>query len=91
VHVDPVRGVLWGAAVGCMVGASLAVEAAWSVLGRIGGVAAGGAVLVMIAWRPGTAAKPYWNPWFGAVFFLAALAAGWAVMSGATGGFRCWW
>jgi hypothetical protein len=86
VHVDPVRGVLWGAAVGCMAGASLAVEAAWSVLGRIGGVAAGGAVLVMIAWRPGTAAKPYWNPWFGAVFFLAALAAGWAVMSG-----RHWW
>jgi hypothetical protein len=55
-------------------------------MGRIGGVAAGGAVLVMIAWRPGTAAKPYWNPWFGAVFFLAALAAGWAVMSG-----RRWW
>ena len=86
VHLDPARGVFWGAAVCCMVGASLAIEAAWSVLGRIGGVAACGAVLVMIAWRPGIAAKPYWNPWFGAVFFLAALAAGWAVMSG-----RRWW
>jgi hypothetical protein len=86
VHVDPVRGVFWGAAVCCMAAASLAIEAAWSVMGRIGGVAACGAVLVMIAWRPGIAAKPYWNPWFGAVFFLAALAAGWAVMSG-----RRWW
>jgi hypothetical protein len=86
VHVDPVRGVFWGAAVCCLAGASLAIEAGWSVMGRIGGVAACGAVLVMIAWRPVIAAKPYWNPWFGAVFFLAALAAGWAVMSG-----RRWW
>jgi hypothetical protein len=86
VHVDPVRGVFWGAAVCCMAGASLAIEAGWSVMGRIGGVAACGAVLIMIAWRPEIAAKPYWNPWFGAVFFLAALAAGWAVMSG-----RRWW
>jgi hypothetical protein len=86
VHLDPARGVLWGAAVCCMAGASLAIEAGWSVLGRIGGVAACGIVLVMIAWAPGIAVKPYWNPWFGAVFFLAALAAGWAVMSG-----RRWW
>src|SRR6266849_10795777 len=86
VHVDPVRGVLWGAAVWCMACASLAIEAAWSVLGRTGGVAAGSAILVMIAWGPGLAVKPYWNPWFGAMFFLAALAAGWAVMSG-----RRWW
>lgn len=85
VHVDPARGVFWGAAVCCMAGASLAIEAAWSVLGRIGGVAACAAVLVMVAWR-GIATKPYWNPWFGAVFFLAALASGWAVMSG-----RRWW
>jgi hypothetical protein len=86
VHVDPVRGVFWGAAVCCMAGASLTIEAAWSVLGRIGGLAACGAVLVMIAWRPEIPAKPYWNPWFGTVFFLAALAAGWAAMSG-----RRWW
>jgi hypothetical protein len=86
VHLDPARGVLWGAAVCCMAAASLTIEAAWSVLGRTGGVAACGTVLVMIARAPGIAAKPFWNPWFGAVFFLAALAAGWAVMSG-----RRWW
>ena len=30
---------------------------------------------------------PSWNPWFGMMFFIAALAAAWAVMSGHRG----WW
>jgi hypothetical protein len=86
VHLDPVRGVLWGAALWGMAAASLAIEAMWSVLGQAGGVLASGAVLWAVAWRPGIASKPYWNPWFGTMFFLAALAACWAVMSG-----RRWW
>jgi hypothetical protein len=86
VHLDPVRGVLWGAALWCMVGASLAIEAMWSVLGQIGGFLAGGTIVGMVAWAPGIARMPYWNPWFATMFFLAALAAGWAVMSG-----RRWW
>ncbi len=86
VRLDPVRGVLWGAALWCLAAGSLAVEAAWSVLGEIGGVAASGTILWIVAWMPGIAIKPYWNPWFGTLFFLAALAAGWAVMSG-----RRWW
>ena len=86
VHIDPVRGVLWGAALWCMVAASLAIEAAWSVLGGAGGLLASGTILWMVAWAPGLATKPYWNPWFGALFFVAALAACWAVMAG-----RRWW
>jgi hypothetical protein len=86
VHADPVRGVLWGAALWCMAAGSVAIEAAWSVLGQIGGVLASGTVLWTVAWRPGIIIMPYWNPWFGTMFFLAALAAGWAVMSG-----RRWW
>jgi hypothetical protein len=86
VHLDPVRGVLWGAALWCMAASSLAIESAWSVLGKIGGVLASGTILGMVAWTPGLAIKPYWNPWFGTMFFLATLAAGWAVMSG-----RRWW
>lgn len=86
VHIDPVRGVLWGAALWCMVAASLAIEAAWSVLGGAGGLLASGTILWMVARAPGLATKPYWNPWFGALFFVAALAACWAVMSG-----RRWW
>jgi hypothetical protein len=87
VHIDPVRGALWGAALCCMAAASLAIEAAWSVAGKVGGLLMSGAVLGITAWMPGIAIRPYWNPFFGAVFFLAALAAGWAVMSGRRG----WW
>jgi hypothetical protein len=87
VHIDPVRGVLWGAALWCMAAASLAIEATWSVLGEIGGLLASGAILGIIAWMPALAIRPYWNPWFGTLFFLAALAAAWAVMSGS----RRWW
>ena len=86
VHIDPVRGVLWGAALWCMAAASLAIEAAWSILGEIGGLLASGIVLGMVAWDPLLVVKPYWNPCFAALFFLAALAACWAVMSG-----RRWW
>lgn len=86
VHLDPGRGVLWGAALWCMAAASVAIEAAWSVLGEFGGFVASGAILGVIAWMPGVAVRPYWNPWFGMMFFLAALATGWAVISG-----RRWW
>lgn len=87
VHVDPARGVLWGAALLCMIAASLAIEAAWSVAGELGAVAASAVILGIAAWMPGLVLKPYWNPYFGAMFFLAALAACWAVMSG----HRRWW
>ena len=40
-----------------------------------------------MAWQPLVAAEPYWNPWFGVLFFLATLAAGLAVVSGR----RRWW
>jgi hypothetical protein len=86
VHIDPVRGVLWGAALWCIAAASLAIEAAWSILGEVGGLLASGTILGMVAWGPLLVVKPYWNPCFAAMFFLAALAAGWAVMSG-----RRWW
>jgi hypothetical protein len=86
VHLDPVRGVFWGAALWCMAAGSLTVEAMWAVFGEIGGVFAGGAIVWVLAWRPEIAAKPYWNPWFATMFFLPALAVGWAVLSG-----RRWW
>jgi len=82
VHLDPVPGVLWGAAVWCMVAASLAIEAAWSAAGAPGGVLAGGVILGVVAWIPKIAMLPAWNPWFGMMFFIAALAAGCAVLSG---------
>ncbi len=87
VHLDPARGLLWGAALLCLAAVSMAIEAAWSVLGEVGGLLASGVILAMIAWMPTLALRPYWNPYFAAVWFLAAVAAGWAVMSG----HRRWW
>ena len=87
VHVDPARGALWGAAVWCMVAASLAIEAARATAGMPGAVAATGMILGIVGWLPRIAMMPVWNPWFATMFFLAALAAGWAVLSGR----QRWW
>jgi hypothetical protein len=87
VHLDTVHGVLWGALICCLVACSLAVEAAWSVLGPAGGLCASGFIVGLVLWMPVIAVPPSWNPWFGLVFFIAALAAAWAVMSGHRG----WW
>lgn len=87
VHLDPRHGSLWGAVLCCMLAGSLAIEAAWSVAGMLGGLAASGIILGVIAWYPEIAVGPSWNPSLGAMFFLAALAAAWAVMSGHRG----WW
>ena len=87
VHIDPRAGVTWGAALWCMVAASLAIEAARSAFGAFGGLAATGTIIGTVAWQPLIAADPYWNPWFGLIFFLATLTAGLAVVSGQ----RRWW
>ncbi|HEV2373253.1 MAG TPA: hypothetical protein VGS19_13900 [Streptosporangiaceae bacterium] len=87
VHLDPVRGVLFGAALWCMVAASVTVEAARSVLSRAGGLIAVAGILLLLLWEPGVAVEPYWNPYFGMMFFFAAIASAWAVASG----HRWWW
>ncbi len=87
VHLDPRYGVLWGAALCCMI-ACLARGRGGMVGGRrAGGLVAAGSIVGILAWQPVIALQPFWNPWFGAMFFLAALAAGWAVLSGR----RRWW
>ena len=80
-------GVLWGAAVWCTVAASLAIDAAWAAAGAPGGVLASGMIPGVVAWIPAIAMVPGWNPWFGMMFFIAALAAGSPVLSGR----RRWW
>src|SRR5262249_54890291 len=87
VHLDPVRGVLLGGALWCMAAASVTIEATRSVLGQVGGLIAAGAILLLLLWEPGVAVVPYWNPYFGMMFFFAAIASGWAVASG----HRWWW
>ncbi|MDA8323064.1 MAG: hypothetical protein M0030_25100 [Actinomycetota bacterium] len=86
-HLDPGHGLAWGAALWCMVAGSVAIEASWSVAGLAGGLAAGGVALGTVAWMPGIALQPFWNPWFGVMFLIAAVAVAWAVLSGR----RRWW
>ena len=87
VRLDHMHGVVWGGALCCMAAASLAIEAAWSVRGPIGGLGASAMVLGLVLWLPDMAVRASWNPWFGMMFFLAALATGWAVLAGR----RTWW
>jgi hypothetical protein len=87
VHLDPVHGVLWGGTLWCMVAASVAIEAAWATAGKLAALFVSAAILWLVAWIPQVAMLPDWNPWFGTMFFIAALAAGWAVLSG----HQKWW
>ncbi len=87
VHLSPSHGVLWGAAICCLAACSLAIEAAWSAGGELAGLAASALTIAMALWMPPSAVRPSWNPYFGAFFFLAALAAAWAVLAGRRG----WW
>ncbi len=87
VHIDPRAGALWGAALCCMLACSLTIEAARSAAGAAGGLLACAALLAAILWIPGITRQPLWNPWFGLMFFMAALATAWAVMAGRRG----WW
>ncbi len=87
VHLNPRVGVVWGAALWCIVAGSLAIEAARSAFGTFGALAAAGIILGLVTWEPLVAGQPYWNPWLGMLFFLATLAAGLAVVSGR----RRWW
>ena len=86
-HMDAAHGVIWGATLWCLVAASLTVEAAWAVGGVFPALTASAVVLGVTAWIPAVTMMPCWNPWLGLMFFIAALAAGWAAMSGRRG----WW
>src|SRR5258708_40273526 len=60
VHVDPLHGVLWGAALWCMVAASLTIEAAWAAAGGLGGGLPAGVVLRAVCLSPAVTPLPVW-------------------------------
>lgn len=82
VHLDHAQGVLWGAALLCAAGASVAVEAAWSARGWQGSLGVAAVLLVIVAAHPSVAMDPAWNPYVGLVWFVATAALSWAVASG---------
>jgi hypothetical protein len=87
VHLDHVQGGLWGATLLCVLGVSLAVEAAWSALGWPAAVGVVAVVLVLVAEYPALALDPVWNAHMGTVWFITTAAVAWAV---AVGHLR-WW
>jgi hypothetical protein len=86
-HIDPRYGPMWGSALWCVVAGVLAVGATRSVLGEWGGLGAAAFFVGIVTWSPAIAVDAIWNPYFGSVFFLAAIAATWAALCGRSG----WW
>jgi hypothetical protein len=86
VHVDPVHGVLWGAALWSAVAVTLTVAAANRVFGPPGALLAGAVFPVLAAGVPMVALDPTWNPSIGLCWYVAAAGAGIAVAAG-----HRWW
>ncbi len=86
VHVDPVHGVLWGAALWSAVAVALTVAAANRVFGPAGALLAGAVFPVLAAGVPMVALDPTWNPSIGLCWYVAAAGAGIATAAG-----HRWW
>ncbi len=87
VHLDPSHGALWGAALCCIIAASLAIEATRVAFGSWAGMIAAGAMIGCLAWAPSIASGPTWNPHIGMIWFFTVIAATCAVMCGRA----LWW
>ena len=86
-RIDPVHGILWGAAVLCALLAGLAVEAAWRAGGVLPALSVAGGFVVLAATQPTPMINLPWNPNLGVFAFSATLVVS-AVA--ATGRIR-WW
>ena len=85
VRLDHGQGALWGAALLCVAGVALAIEAAWSVRAGAGAVGVVVAVLAVVVAQPEVVLDPVWNPNTGLIWFLATVTVSWAVASGRLG------
>ncbi|MGC8463632.1 MAG: hypothetical protein ACP5P9_08195, partial [Acidimicrobiales bacterium] len=86
VHVDPVHGALWGAALWSTVAVAVTVVAAHRTAGPVGALVAGAVFPVLAAGIPLVALDPTWNPSIGLCWYVAAAAAGIATAAG-----NRWW
>ena len=87
VHIDPSRGLLWGAAFCWGAALSLAIEAVWSTRLWLG-CALVPFVAVDLLWvAPRVLEDPSWNAYFPIPFFIATLVLAWVVGTGSFG----WW
>jgi hypothetical protein len=86
VRIDPNQGAKWGAAIVCGAALSLAVEALWATKGWPASLVFA-LVVADVGWQTQLFTDLVWNPHFGLVFMMAAVALGWAVAAGRFG----WW
>lgn len=85
VHLDPLQGALWGAALICAVAVGVAVTAAFTLKGPVAAMAVLVVVDVVIAQRPAVVLDPVWNPDLGLVCFIVTGVLAWAVACGRFG------
>jgi hypothetical protein len=85
-RIDPVHGLLWGAAVLAAGLAALTIEAVWSSCGPAAGAATGLALAVTAATLVQSSVNLAWNPSTGVYALFATMAASIAVACG-----RWWW
>ncbi len=81
-RIDPVHGLLWGAALVIVALAALAIEAAWAGSGPVGGVVAALGLALITATLVQSTVNLAWNPSIGVYAFTATLAIGTAVARG---------
>jgi hypothetical protein len=84
VHIDPGRGLLWGAALWCGLVLSLTIEAAWAAGRWLAGAAVAVVVLDLLWLTPGVFENLAWNASFPVPFLVASVALAWLVATGAT-------
>jgi hypothetical protein len=87
VHIDPGRGLLWGAAMWCGLVLSLAIEAAWRAGRWVVGAVVALVVLDLLWLTPQVFSNLAWNASFPIPFLVASAAFAWLVGTGSTE----WW
>lgn len=84
-RIDPLHGLLWGAALLAAVLVALAVEAAWSVAGPLGAAVVAAGAAVTTATLAESTVNLAWNPSLGVYALVATLATAVAAGSGRLG------
>lgn len=82
IHLDPVHGALWGAALWCAAAAALTVTAGRTVGGSTGALVAAAVFPALALALPEMPLDPAWNPSIGLCWFVAMAACAVAVGSG---------
>jgi hypothetical protein len=87
VHVDPMHGLVWGAALAWGVALSLAIEALWWKQAWLGCALVAFTAVDLLCLYPELFENLVWNAYFPIPFLIATIALAWVVATGSFG----WW